>query len=89
MSSHVESDSENDSDQSLLPKSLVLESMEATPITKLSSFIIEKIQLSLIKPKSVKKLINNTLLVKVSKKTFPDLQQKYFYNLKIKTYPYN
>ena len=52
---------------------------------KLSSFIIEKTLSSLIKPKSVKKLINNTLLVEIPKKTSDLLlQQKYIYNLKIK-----
>ena len=36
----------------------------------------------MIKPKSVK-LINNTLLVEVTKKTFSDLllEQKYFYHI--------
>ena len=39
----------------------------------------------------MKKLINNTLLVEVPKKTFSDLllEQKYFHNLKIKAYPHN
>ena len=65
--------------------------MEDTPITKLSPFVIEKALNSLIKAKSVKKLINNTLLIEVGKKTFSDLllKQKYFYNLKIKVYPHN
>ena len=65
--------------------------MEDTPITKLSPFIIEKTLSTLIKPKSVKKLLSNTLLVEVPKKTFSDLllEQKYFYNLKIKSYLYN
>ena len=37
----------------------------------------------------MRKLINNTLLVEVPKKIFSDLllEQKYFYNLKIKAYP--
>ena len=39
---HAESDSDNDSDQTLFPKFIVLESMEETPITKLSPFITEK-----------------------------------------------
>ena len=33
---------ESDSDQTLFPKFIMLESMEDTPITKLSPFIIEK-----------------------------------------------
>ena len=39
---HAESDSDNDSDKPLFPKFIVLESMEDTPITKTSPFIIEK-----------------------------------------------
>ena len=64
---HAESDSDNDFDQTLFLKFIVLESLEDTPITKLSPFIIEKTLNSLIKAKSVKKLINNTLLIEVEK----------------------
>ena len=39
---HAESDFDNDSDQTLFPKFIVLESKEDTPNTKLSPFIIEK-----------------------------------------------
>ena len=39
---HAEFDSDNDYDQTLFPEFIVLESMEDTPITKLSRFIIEK-----------------------------------------------
>ena len=39
---HAESDSDNDSDKTLFPKIIMLESTEDTPITKLSPFIIEK-----------------------------------------------
>ena len=46
--------------------------MKDTPITKMFPFIIKTLS-SLIKPKSVKKLINNTLLVEVKKQTFLDL----------------
>ena len=52
---HAESDSDNDSDQTLFLKFIVLESMEDTPIKKLSPFIIEKTLNSFIKAKSVKK----------------------------------
>ena len=51
---YAESDSDNDSDQTLFPKFIVLESMEDTPITKLSPFIIEKTHNSFIKAISVK-----------------------------------
>ena len=86
---HAESDSDNDPDQTLFPKFILLESMEDSPITKLSPFIIEKTLNSFIKAKSVKKLINNTLLIEVERNFFSDLilKQKYFYNLKIKVYP--
>ena len=72
---HAEVDSKNDSDQTLFPKFIVLESIEDTPITKLSPFIIEKTLNSFIKAKSVKKLINNTLLIEVEK-NFSDLLLK-------------
>ena len=52
---HAESDSYNDSGQTLFPKFIMLEAMEDTPITKLSPFIIEKSLNSLIKAKFVKK----------------------------------
>ena len=51
---HAESDSDIDSDQTLFPKFIALESTEDTPITKLSPFIIEKTINSLIKAKSIK-----------------------------------
>ena len=85
---HAETDLDNDSDQTLFSKFIVLES---TPITKLCLFIIEKKKKKKLcsKPKSVKKnLANNTLLVEVTKETYSDLlEQKSFYVLKIKSYP--
>ena len=65
--------------------------MEDTPITKLSPFIIEKTLNSLIKAESVKKLINNTLLIEVEKKNVlrPTTKTKILLQLKIKVYPYN
>ena len=88
---HAEADSDSDSDQTLFPKFIMLESMEDTPITKLSPFIIEKTLNSFIKAKFVKKLITNTLLIEVEINPFSDLllKQKYFYNLKIKVYSHN
>ena len=82
--SHAESDSDNDSDQTFFLKFRGLESTEDSPIT----LLFRKTLSSLIKPKSVKKLTSNTLLVEVPKKTFSDflLEQKYFYNFKIKVY---
>ena len=84
---HAVSDSNNDSDQTLFLKFIVLESMKDTPITKLSPFIIEKILNSFIKAKSVKKTNQQYPADRSGKKkTFSDLllKQKYFYNLKIK-----
>ena len=87
----VKSESLPDSDLSLFPKSIELESIEDTLIIKLSSFIIEKTLHSNKIHKSVKKLINNTLQVEVPKKTSSHLllELKYFYNLYIKAYHYN
>ena len=56
---HVETYSDNELDQTLFPKFIVLESTEDTPINKLSPFIIEKILSLVIKPKSIKKLANS------------------------------
>ena len=74
----------------LFPKLVVLELTKDGPITKLSPFITEKILSSMNKPKSIKKLAN-TLLVEATKKTNSNLllEQKYFYNLWIKTCPLN
>lgn len=41
-----------------------MKSTDDTPITKLSPFIIEKVLSAMVEPKSVKKLKNNTLLIK-------------------------
>ena len=57
--------SQNDFDQTLFLKLIVLESTEEMSITKLSP---EKTLGSMIKPKFVKKLAKNTLLVEVTKK---------------------
>ena len=86
----MQSDSDNDSDQTLFPKFIVLELTEDTPITKLFLFIIEKTHNSLIKPKSVKKLNQQYPAGRSAKKNFSDLllEQKYFHNLKIKAYPW-
>ena len=66
---HAESNSDIDSDQTPFPKLIVLESTDLSCLP----LLLKKTLSSLIKPKSVKKLINNTLLVEVPKKTFSDL----------------
>ena len=88
---HLETDLDNNSDQTLFPGFIVHASTEDTPINKLSLYNIEKTLSSMIKLKSVRKLANETLLLEVTKKTYSDLllEQKSFYNLKIKTYPLN
>ena len=66
-STPTESDSDNDSDQTLFPKFIMLESTEDTLITSCLPSLLKKTLNSLIKAKSVKKLINNTLLIEVEK----------------------
>ena len=51
------SESDSDTEFNELPKFIVLESMDETPLNKLSPFLIEK----------VKKIRNGHLLVKVTK----------------------
>lgn len=82
---HAESDSNDDSNHTLFPSFIVLESMRILQSLSCLPSSLKKTLGSLIKPKSVKKLINNTL----PKKTFSDLlKQKYFHNIKIKAYPH-
>lgn len=52
---YFETESDNELDQKLFPRFIVLESIENTPITKLSPFIVEKTMKSLIKTLSIKK----------------------------------
>ena len=61
-----ETDSE-DEVESPFPRFISIES-KSLPITSLSPFIIEKVILSNITPKSVKKLKNDTLLIEVEKR---------------------
>ena len=60
-----ETDSE-DEVESPFPRFITIES-KSSPITSLSLFIIKKVILSNITPKSVKRLKNDTLLVEVEK----------------------
>ena len=83
-----ETDSE-DEVESPFPRFISIES-KSSPITSLSLFIIEKVILSNITPKSVKKLKNDTLLVEVEKRKHVDflLKMTMFNNIAVKTYPH-
>ena len=89
---HVESetDSETETIPKTFPNFLVLESVEDTPLTSLSPFIIEKVISGITTPKTVKKQKNGTLLVEVDNKRQAEalLKTKTFYGKKIKTYPH-
>ena len=69
-SKHLYSDSVSDTEtqSSSFPHFIVLESLEDKPVSKLNPFLIEKTISGLVKPISVKKLNNGTLLVEVDKK---------------------
>ena len=90
---YIESD--NSDEERLLheppfPKFIILESLENTPLTKLSPFLIKKIISSSICPKSVKNLRNGTIMVETENKKHTNflLNMKTFHTLKIKTYPH-
>ena len=82
-----DSDSDTDTSLSSFPR-FVLESLEDKLLTKISPFVIHKVISSIVKPVSVKKLKNGTVLIEVDKKTYTDnlLNMKFFTNLKIKSY---
>ena len=83
-----DSDSDTDTSLSSFPRFVVLESLEDKSLTKISPFVIHKVISGIVKPVSVKKLKNGTLLIEVDKKTYADnlLNMKFFTNLKIKSY---
>ena len=58
-------------------------------MTKLFPFLIQKIISTNISPKTVKNLINGTIMIETeNKNTNFLLNMKTFHNLKIKTYPH-
>ena len=73
----------------LFPKFILLESLENTPLTKLSPFLIQKIISTNISPKSVKNLRNGTIMIETENKKHTSflLNMKTFHTLRIKTYP--
>ena len=60
--------SDSDVEFNEFPKFIVLESMDQTPLKKLSPFLIEKVISTRANPKSVKKVRNINLLVEVTEK---------------------
>ena len=85
------SDSESEENFNNFPSFIVMESIEETPLSKISPFKIEKFLSRKLKPKTVKKLRNGTLLIEIYNKNQADevLKWEYFDDLKIKTYPHN
>ena len=72
------------------PKFIELESMNKIPLKKLSPFLIEKVISSRAKFKSIKKIRNGNLLVKVTEKKHADslLNMEKFHYYKYKAYPH-
>ena len=87
---HTDSDSDSEAITSTYPHFIVLESLQEKQLSKLNPFVDEKVISGIVKPVSVKKLQNGTLLVEVSKKTYADnlLKMNLFAGLKIKAYPH-
>ena len=69
---------------------IVLESIEETPITKLSPFLIQKTIETHCKPISIKNAMNNTTIIQTTnqKQSEKMLKLKQFGKLNVKTYPH-
>ena len=75
---HFESsDSEPEIIYQNTPTYMVIKSTEDIPITKISTFKIEQILSKQIKPTTIKKLTNGTILIEVKKKTQVEEIQKW------------
>ena len=87
---YPDSDSDSDPLPTTFPNFIVLESLDEKQLTKLNPIVIEKTISGIVKPISVKKLNNDTLLIEVDKKTYADnlLKMKTFAGLKIKAFPH-
>ena len=85
---HLDTDSDSETLSLSFPHFVVLESLEDKQLAKLSPFVIEKTISGIVKPISVKKLKDGTLLIEVEKKTYADnlIKMKSFHGLKIKGY---
>ena len=82
-------ESENEMDENFY-QFIVLESIEETPITKLSPFLIPKTIETHCKPINIKKAMNNTIIIQTTnqKQSEKILKWKQFGKLNIKTYPH-
>ena len=82
----TESESENEMDENFY-QFIVLESIEETPITKLSPFLIKKTHCKRI---NIKKAMNNTIIIQTTnqKQSEKILKWKQFVKLNIKTKPH-
>ena len=85
----TESENENKTDENFY-QFIVLESIEETPITKLSPFLIQKTIETLCKPINIKKAMNNTIILQTTnqKQSEKILKWKQSGKLNIKTYPH-
>ena len=83
-----DSDSDTDISTSTFPRFVILESLEEKQLSKINPFVLHKVISGIVKPVSVKKLKNGTLLIEVDKKTYAEnlLNMKFFSNIKIKSY---
>ena len=70
--SYSDSDSDTEIEPSSFQNFIVLESLEEKPLSKLNPILVEKTLSGIVKPTSVKKLNNSTILVEVDKKTYVD-----------------
>ena len=89
----IESDNSDEEKIQLEPsfqKFIIYESLEDTSLTKLSSFLTQKIISANISPKTVKILRNGTIMIETENKKHTNflLNMKIFRKFKIKTYPY-
>ena len=84
-----ESESEHETDENFY-QFIVLESIEETPITKLSPFLIQKTIETRCKPIKIKKAMNNTIIIQTTnqKQSEKILKWEQFGKLNIKTYPH-
>ena len=84
-----ESESEHETDGNFY-QFIVLESIEETPMIKLSPFLIQKTIEMHCKPTNVKKAMNNTIIIQTTnqKQSEKILKWKQFGKLSIKAYPY-
>ena len=73
-SKRLSPDSDSDSDTSItnFPRFVILESLEDKQLATVNPFVVHKVISGIVKPISVKKLKNGTLLVEVDKKTFAE-----------------